>query len=146
VTSYRVTIRARGPMFTGLAEQAIDAWARDTEEELANQGQAEIRRRTRLMRRSNSSMRKIRVYGYRAHTGAAERHVRVYSRAGAWYIAGESREGEVWWPWLEGTSKRNLSSRFKGYHTFRIVKNLLQRRAKRVGEEILQRYKPRMGD
>src|SRR5262252_8494608 len=122
--SYTVTIRAKGPLFDGLAEEAIDRWARATEEELASQGQAEIVRRTRLMRRTNSTARKIRVRGYRPHTGAAERAVRISETTGAWKITGESHEGRVWWPWLEGTSKRNLSSRFKGYHTFRIVKNL----------------------
>lgn len=27
----------------------------------------------------------------------------------------------VYAPWLEGTSKRNQSTRFKGYHTFRLI-------------------------
>jgi len=128
-----VTVRTRGPLFNGLAERAAEDWKREVGKELARQGQEEIRRRAARMHRSGR------------HTGAAERSVHAYNRGSSWAVVGESSKGEVWWPWLEGTSRRNFTTRFKGYHTFRIVKNILQRKAKRVGEEILQRYLPLMG-
>jgi hypothetical protein len=128
------TIRVSGPLFDGLAERAIEDWKQAVEKELANQGQDEIRRRAARMHRSK-----------RPHTGAAERSVHVYQRGSAWAVSGESSKGEVWWPWLEGTSRRNYTTRFKGYHTFRIVRNVLQRRARKVGEDILRRYLPAMG-
>jgi hypothetical protein len=37
--------------------------------------------------------------------------------------------GIVYGPWLEGTSQRNHSTRFKGYHTFRYVFQRLRKAA-----------------
>lgn len=42
-----------------------------------------------------------------------------------------------WWqgPWLEGVSKRNQSSRFKGFHMFRRVRAQIRYLAKKAGED-----------
>lgn len=37
--------------------------------------------------------------------------------------------GVVYGPWLEGVSRRNMSSRFKGYHTFRYARQRLAEKA-----------------
>jgi hypothetical protein len=37
--------------------------------------------------------------------------------------------GVIYGPWLEGVSRRNQSTRFKGYHTFRLIAQLLAREA-----------------
>lgn len=37
--------------------------------------------------------------------------------------------GIVYGPWLEGVGSRNLTSRFKGYHTFRKVRDEIARKA-----------------
>ena len=44
--------------------------------------------------------------------------------------------GKVYGPWLEGTSPKNKTSRFKGYAQFRKTKDWLQKRAKKT----LQRH------
>ena len=45
--------------------------------------------------------------------------------------------GSVYGPWLEGTSRRNARSRFKGYATFRRTGQELQREADEVAERSL---------
>lgn len=40
--------------------------------------------------------------------------------------------GVVYGPWLEGTSSRNKTTRFKGYSTFRKVTRMLNQDAKRI--------------
>lgn len=143
MVTYYVRTSARGPLFDGLAAEALDRWANATGEELASQGQSEIRRRALLMHRSALPGHR---WPGRVNTGEAARHVRVYSsRTSAWKISGESEAGITWWPWLEGVSRRNMTTRFKGYHTFRVVKNQLQRKARAVGEAVLRRMLPDMG-
>lgn len=40
--------------------------------------------------------------------------------------------GVIYGPWLEGISSRNQTTRFKGYHTFRIVKNRMAQKTTAV--------------
>lgn len=42
--------------------------------------------------------------------------------------------GVVYGPWLEGVSSRNATTRFKGYHTFRIVRGRMSRKMTAVVE------------
>ena len=41
----------------------------------------------------------------------------------------------VYGPWLEGISERNRTTRFKGYHIFRLVAQGMQQRAVDIGNE-----------
>ena len=42
-------------------------------------------------------------------------------------LTGRIDDGNVvYGPWLEGTSSRNQTTRFKGYHSFQIVRQQLQ--------------------
>lgn len=41
--------------------------------------------------------------------------------------------GVIYGPWLEGDSRRNAETRFKGYHTFRHVTQTVQGDVDRVG-------------
>lgn len=45
----------------------------------------------------------------------------------------------IYGPWLEGVSSRNQTTRFKGYHTFRIVKNRMQQKSKAIVGAFLAR-------
>ena len=52
----------------------------------------------------------------------------------------------VYGPWLEGTSKRNESTRFKGYHLWRLTRLRLRRTYKDVAQKKLDEfYLERMG-
>jgi hypothetical protein len=43
----------------------------------------------------------------------------------------------VYGPWLEGVSERNQTSRFKGYHTFRLMAQDLQNRAPAIADRVI---------
>lgn len=45
--------------------------------------------------------------------------------------------GVIYGPWLEGVSSRNNSSRFKGYHTFRMVLQDMTKRADEIAENTI---------
>lgn len=51
--------------------------------------------------------------------------------------------GVIYGPWLEGVSVRNQTSRFKGYATFRRVRNRMAQKQKAVVEAAITRQ---MGD
>jgi len=42
---------------------------------------------------------------------------------------------KVYGPWLEGTSSRNQTTRFKGYQSFRNTKDWLNKEAEKVGND-----------
>ena len=48
-----------------------------------------------------------------------------------------SDSGVIYGPWLEGTSSRNQSTRFKGYATYRKATQTMQRRAPRIAAQAL---------
>lgn len=45
--------------------------------------------------------------------------------------------GVVYGPWLEGTSSRNNSTRFKGYHTFRTVLQSMDKKAEAIANDAI---------
>jgi hypothetical protein len=47
--------------------------------------------------------------------------------------------GVVYGGWLEGISSRNRTTRFKGYRTFRTIKQEMQREKGRIAEPIVRR-------
>lgn len=46
----------------------------------------------------------------------------------------------VYGPWLEGTGSRNRTTRFKGYRTFRIVKQELDGQVKEIAKPIVAKF------
>src|SRR5690242_17676851 len=136
MSSFKVTahVRVSGPIVDGSAETALHDWLRATVEELTSRGTRRIRAAADAMDRSG-----------RGGTGRAAAGLIIYDRDLTQTIFGEMKKGEVWWPWLEGTSSRNRTTRFKGYHTFRDTARGLDDEAGRVAEEKLAEYLPRMG-
>jgi len=51
----------------------------------------------------------------------------------------------VYGPWLEGSSKRNRSTRFKGYHLWRRARDVTQREAGSIAQDLLPPYLDRIG-
>jgi len=45
----------------------------------------------------------------------------------------------IYGPWLEGVSSRNATTRFKGYHTFRIVKNRVAQKSRDITDAWIRR-------
>jgi hypothetical protein len=60
------------------------------------------------------------------------------------YKAMISDGGVVYGPWLEGTSSRNQSTRFKGYGTFRKTAQYIQKNLRKIIAVSIARMKQRM--
>src|SRR6185437_4824054 len=118
---YRITVKASGPLFDGMAPARIDEFMHKATRRVAETGQDWIKIAANEMDRSG-----------RGGTGRAAEGVVLYERDVGYAIFGEMKEGDVWWPWLEGTSQRNTSTRFKGYHTFRSVRMRLSQHLQEI--------------
>jgi hypothetical protein len=53
--------------------------------------------------------------------------------------------GIVYGPWLEGVSRRNATTRFKGYHSFRLACQTVQARAAGIADRVVTRNLSRLG-
>lgn len=51
---------------------------------------------------------------------------------------GVSDSGVIYGPWLEGTSSRNKTTRFKGYSTFRMVRQQLDADSVKIAERVIE--------
>jgi hypothetical protein len=128
-------VRVEGPIADGSADQAVKDMLRAIVQELVNRGKEQIRVSADAMNRSG------RGGTGRAAAGVQSEDHGEYGQV----IYGGIREGEYSWPWLEGTSRRNRTTRFRGYHTFRDTARDLDDQAAQVAEEKLQEYLPAMG-
>lgn len=126
-------IRIEGPLFTGEAEDAAAEFMRALTREVAEIGQHMIA---------------VEAHGFdksgRGGTGAAAEGVQLTGAGTSYVISGGIREGEYSWPWLEGDSKRNASTGFKGYHTFRRTRLRMRRQVTPYAQVLLYRYLARM--
>jgi hypothetical protein len=120
-------VNVSGPVFDGRADAALRAYEDDAAEAIAYQGynmvQAELHR------------------VLRNPTGYYQSKIRVTGRRREYRL---DDSGVVYGPWLEGTSRRNQTTRFKGYSTFRRVKQRLDTQALQIGERVLPPYLRRM--
>ena len=129
-----VKVVVRGPIFNGEASEAARALCADIVEAGAKQGAGIVKSKAKKFNRSG-----------RGGTGAAAAAVTYRVTEMTATIVGESTKGVVWWPWLEGTSKRNASTRFKGYHAFRLATGVMRKRIKTIANKLLPEYTERMG-
>jgi hypothetical protein len=123
-----------GPIFDGEAEEAAEAFLRELVPEVAEVGRDWIKLETLKMDRS-----------HRGGTGRSAEGVRLTGAGTQYVISGGLRKGEYSWPWLEGTSKRNESTGFKGYKTFRRTRLRMRKQAGEYAQRLLAKYLERMG-
>lgn len=123
-----VEIDLNGPLFDGRALAAVDAFLEDAKDAVAGQASAEVHL---ILDRS-----------IRHPTPYYETQVHV-ERAGTDRSVND--RGVVYGPWLEGVGSRNLTTRFKGYHAFRIATQLVEQQVDRLVEPALRRHLPEMG-
>ena len=131
-----VTMTREGPLFDGEADAAVKEWLDATKLEVARTGADWIRIAAHAMDKSG-----------RGGTGAAAEAVTV-SRFGGFNdarVLGGMVKGRVWWPWLEGDSTRNVKSKFKGYHVFRLTRLRLRRYVTPIAQQRLEEFIGRMG-
>lgn len=128
------TSQFAGAFFNGRMEYYIQQYCRAVENDLADIGRDWIAIDAMAMDRSG-----------RGGTGRAAEGVRVIRSNLESRIWGDMKQGEVWWPWLEGVSKRNNATRFKGYHTFRSTRFKLNKYALPFAQKKIRVYLPKMG-
>lgn len=115
-------VRVSGPLFDGRAGRITAAMCDDIEEDIADQGVNDVRQ---IIRQSAER-----------RTGNYERHVQS-DRARGDRVVNDS--GIVYGPWLEGVSRRNASTRFKGFTAFRRTAQRLQARAVEIAQPAVRR-------
>jgi len=125
----RITVS--GPLWDGEASAAVTAWLDDTKRELAASGQELLR--AFPMDKSGRA------------TGAHVSSITTLTQSSAELVQAKSTKGKVWWPWLEGTSHRNATTRWKGYGAVRKTRLKMRREANKVAQARLDAYIGRMG-
>jgi len=117
-----MTYQAKGPLFDGRLERAIDQGLQDGLQDVAQQGVNLVRQR---------------LHGVLRHpTGHYESIVQTERAAPDWAV---TDGGIVYGPWLEGVSERNRTTVFKGYATFRRTTGELDRQAGGIVEQDIGR-------
>jgi hypothetical protein len=137
---FTINVIVSGPMFGGTfaAEQPlfghplapiIGEFLREAERRVAEQGLAEVHQ---LLDR------------YIKHpTPYYETQIMVQQLQGGGAIVHD--RGIIYGPWLEGISRRNQTTRFKGYASFRKGTQALRARVPALIQYTLNHYLPRMG-
>lgn len=108
-----INVRLKGPTVEGLAEPILQGLLDVALEEVASYTQYEV------------NMELIKVLQH--PTGYYESQVRTERASAEVYSINDSNV--IYGPWLEGLSSRNQTTRFKGYATFRRVKNRMAQKA-----------------
>lgn len=126
-------VKLDGPIFGPGAVEAAKAFTDSLTAEVALIGQTWIKLDTERMTRSGRE------------TGAAAEGVKVAGAGSKWVISGGVRKGEFSWPWLEGTSKRNQSTGFKGYKSFRRTRLRMRKTVGVYAQEMWTLYAGRFG-
>lgn len=129
VTAY---VDCTGPLFDGAAETATA----ELTDAIAKRG-AEWAR---------SHLAETRMDKTGRATGAFSASLRVVQRSAGYAVPAPMLRGVTWGPWLEGGTKRNRDTKFKGYHPFRDTRAELENSvAQEIADKALEEYVPRMG-
>lgn len=111
-----------GPLFDARAARVTNAMLDDAAQAIAERAQNDVREtvQSRAVRR----------------TGRYERNVQI-NRQGNDRQVNDS--GIVYGPWLEGVSRRNYSTRFRGFSQFRRATQQLAGRTGEIAEPVIRR-------
>lgn len=132
----RLTVTAAthvsGPLFDNNPDGILDRYAADVRKEIAQKG---------VDRLKAWPMDKT----GRAHGGFQANLKATPRGADTIAIFGPMITGVTWAPWLEGVSKRNRSTGFKGYRLFAKTRLEMDQQAGQIAEDVLHRYMPELG-
>ena len=136
---FNVTVDVSGPVFDGRAEAAAHAFAHHVEEELGDLGVTMIRAYLPTQYQYLSNPASLGFHGNRNHfiPGYYQSVIHKLDAGDSVLIHDTPC---VYGPWLEGVGSRNATTRFKGYHTFRVIAQLLQGIAVEVAYSELPPY------
>ncbi|HEV8653256.1 MAG TPA: hypothetical protein VG276_28655 [Actinomycetes bacterium] len=117
-------VEVRGPMFDGRDVPIMNAFFRDAKKLVTDAGEEQVRQRVnrRAKHPTNSFASAVTTKDFaKGKTIIADYPQVLYG------------------PWLEGTSSRNASTRFKGYKLFRLTRNWLRKHLTAIIQERLDR-------
>lgn len=122
-----IYIETSGPFFDGRADAAAADASRECQISIAILGASMVR----------TNLNKV----LRVQTPFYRLQVEAQPEPPGWKI---TDQGVIYGPWLEGTSRRNQTTRFKGYATFRRTVQQIDRRAKTISNGVIAKYMKRM--
>lgn len=122
----RTEVHTRGPIFDGAAPRVIADFIEAATRAVAEEGAEDLRAATSV---------------FKNPTGFYKSQVNFH-RQGSDFMIDDG--GVIYGPWLEGTSTRNRTTRFKGYKIWRQTTQRLQAKARRIAERVLTRYLGRL--
>ena len=128
-----ISAEVTGPLADGTAERALSNWSDAVAKRLGDEG-------VKLL--GDFPMNKG---GHSKVRGGFKKNLKVLQEGPVARIPGPMIKGVTWAPWLEGTSKRNSSTRFAGYHLFRKTAQELRKRAPEIGQQELDKIMPQLG-
>jgi hypothetical protein len=144
MATFSVHVDMTGPIFEGKAPGVLHDMLHEAVSEIGDRAHREIVAEAWTMNKSG-----------RAGTGPggfwAPRNVYMYDNFSGGLgddtvvIQGGQKTYFGWWPWLEGTSKRNASTSFGGYHTFQRTADRWQKLAGLVLEDAVARHMDELG-
>ena len=133
VFKVEISAEVKGPLADGSGAHALDQWSQNVAKRLGDEG-------VKLL--GDFPMDK----GGHGHShGGFKANLKVMQDGPVVRIPGPMITGVTWSPWLEGTSKRNESTRFGGYHLFRKTAQQLRKRSTEIGQQELEKILPRLG-
>jgi len=124
-----MSITMRGPLFDGRALVELKL----AQQEIA----AEIAKRAEQLVDTELSSR------LQNPTGHYQSQIKTEVKPSGEALVSDSKV--VYGPWLEGTSSRNQTTRFKGYASFRKSRQKLEREAKRIADKVVAKHVRKMG-
>jgi len=119
----RINVTVSGPLFDGRAALAVRDWLDATKREVADMGVRELDA----------------IVMDKTGRGTGHYQSMITTRV-VKYNDVLITDPVIYGPWLEGTSKRNSSTRFKGYHLWRRTRIRLRRDFKDVAQRKLDEY------
>lgn len=128
VTAY---INVGGPLFDGRAPEILARFETEARQAIADKG-VELLKAFPMDKTGRAR-------------GGFQENLNTVTRGAAVAIPGPTVKGVTWAPWLEGVSKRNESTGFKGYKLFRTTRTQLNKQATQIAETRLPPYLAELG-
>jgi len=123
VARSRINVDTSGPLFDGMAENIVRDWLDATKREVADMGVRELDA----------------IVMDKTGRGTGHYQSQITTRV-IRYNDVLITDPVIYSAWLEGISKRNESTRFKGYHLWRRTRLRLRRTFKDVAQKKLEEY------
>lgn len=124
-----VTVTSTGPLFDGRFQGAMDGIIDEAVEVLAGFALERVHFQLDKSIRNPTPYYETQITQQKISRGLEVVHDR----------------GIIYGPWLEGTSRRNASSKFKGYASFRKAAQQLQQQAQELVDNVIVRNIRKLG-